>query len=99
MCNMVHLRERNELSYPEDVIGKHFAPMLNPQAYCRRAVFVPFVDHLVFVSFVDHLLSDLSTRFTQLNKKSIQGLLLLPPNLTSLTEEKVVELHEHFNED
>ena len=23
----------------------------------------------------------------------------MPPNLTSLTDEKVVELHEHFNED
>ena len=71
--------------YPEDVIGKHNycsnVEADTPQAYWRRAVFVPLVDHL---------LSVLSTRF---NKKAIQGLLLLPPNLTSLTEEKVVELY------
>ena len=75
---------------PEDVIGKHFTPMLK-QTPLKHTGGVQF-----FVPFVDH---DLSTRFTQLNKKAIQRRLLLPPNLTSLTEEKVVELHEHYNED
>ena len=93
MCKMVKLHDRDELSIPRRCSRQTLRSNVEadtPQAYWRRAVFLPFVDHLI---------SELSSRFTQLNKKAIQGLLLLPPNLTSLTEEKMVELHEHFYED
>ena len=93
MCKMVQLHDRNELSIPRRCSRQTLRSNVEadtPQAYWRRAVFIPFVDHL---------LSELSTRFTQLNKKAIQGLLLLPPNLTSLTEAKILEIYEHFNED
>lgn len=93
MCKMVQLHDRNELSIPRRCSRQTLRSNVEadtPQAYWRHAVFIPFVDHL---------LSELSTRFTQLNKKAIQGLLLLPPNLTSLTEAKILEIFEHFNED
>ena len=93
MCKMVKLHDRDELSIPRRCSRQTLHSNVEadtPQAYWRRSVFLPFVDHRV---------SELSARFTQLNKKAIQGLLLLPPNLTSLTEEKVVELYEHFCED
>ena len=91
-CKIVKLHDRDELSIPRCSRQKlrSYVEADTPQAYWRRSVFLPFVDHLV---------SELSARFTQLNKKAIQGLLFLPPNLTSLTVEKVVELHEHFCED
>ena len=93
MCKMVKLHDRDELSIPRRCSRQTLRTNVEadtPQAYWRRSVFLPFVDHLV---------SELSGRFTQLNKEAIQGRLILPPNLTSLTEEKVVELCEHFCED
>ena len=62
----------------------------NPKVYWRCTTFIPFLDHLI---------AELSTRFSQLNQQAIQGLQLLPCNLTTLTDDKVAELYERFHQD
>ena len=76
--------------FPEDAVGKHFAPMLKQKILKNTGG--------IFVPYVDHFLSELLTRFTQLNKMAIQGLLFLPSNLPGLTDEKLVDIHKHFSE-
>lgn len=46
-----------------------------PEAYWHIAVFLPFLDGL---------LTELNTRFSQLNRDTVQGFLLLPPTSASL---------------
>ena len=50
-----------------------------PEAYWRIAMFLPFLDGL---------LTELNTRFSQLNRGAVQGLLLLPPTSASLMTKK-----------
>ena len=59
MCKMVKLHDRDELSIPRRCSRQTFHSNVEGDTYWRRAVFLPFVDHLA---------SELSARFTQLNK-------------------------------
>ena len=61
-----------------------------PEAYWRIAVFLPFLDGL---------LTELNTRFSQLNRDAIHGLLLLPPNLCKLDDQKISQLKAAYLDD
>ena len=61
-----------------------------PEGYWRVAVFVPFLDNL---------LTQLNTRFTQMSREAVQGLLLLPQNLSRLDDAKISQLKVSYLED
>lgn len=67
-----------------------FKPIYVPEDYWRIAVFIPFLDNL---------LTELSSRFTQLGRGAVQGLLLLPKSVSVLNEGKISELKMSFHED
>ena len=88
----ISLHDKNELSIPR--CGRQtFRSNVEadtPQVYWRCTVFLPFLDHL---------LSELSSRFTEHNKRAIEGLQLLPITINSVNEERVKQLYEHFKQD
>ena len=72
----ISLHDKNELSIPR--CGRQtFRSNVeaDTQVYWRRTV---------FLQFLDHLLSELSSRFTEHNKRAIEGLQLLPITINSV---------------
>ena len=93
MSKTISLHDKNELSIPRRCGRQTFRSNVEadtPQVYWRRTVFLPFLDHL---------LSELSSRFTEHNKRAIEGLQLLPITINSVNEERVKQLYEHFKQD
>lgn len=63
----------------------------SPQEYWRRSAFVPFLDHLM---------TEFSHRFSEMSSTAaVQGLLLLPANLDSLSAEQETAIKTRFSSD
>ena len=60
------------------------------EAYWHIAVFLPFLDGL---------LTDLNTRFSQLNRGAVQGLVLLPHNFCKLDDQKISQVKAAYLDD
>ena len=60
------------------------------EEYWRRTVFIPYLDHL---------LTELSSRFSQLAKSALQGMLLLPKQVGKITPNNVDELLSAYEHD
>ena len=59
-------------------------------SYWKRAIFIPYLDNLV---------SQLSTRFSSVNKVAIKGFGLIPSNLSQLSNSSINEFTTFFQED
>lgn len=60
------------------------------EEYWRRAVFIPFLDHLN---------QEFENRFSQLSQNSIIGMKLIPDQITSISAEDEEKVIHFFNED
>ena len=65
-------------------------PAATPEEYWRRSVFIPFLDTLI---------AELNGRFTPLSKKAIQALLLMPKNLSKLSDDAISDLRAAYEAD
>ena len=65
-------------------------PGSTPEEYWRRAIFLPFLDELI---------SQFNSRFSHLASQAVQGLRLLPVNITEFTEEEENKVKQYYIHD
>ena len=65
-------------------------PASNAEGYWRRPFFVPFLDSVI---------SEMGSRFSSLNQKAIQALLLLPANLDRMSSDHIANIEAAYASD
>ena len=86
ICSLtaIHGRERNQSFLALQ------RPASNAEEYWRRSVFVPFLDSVI---------SEKGSRFSSLNQKAIQALLLLPANLDRMSSNHIANIEAAYTSD
>ena len=93
MCSLTAVHGREKPVIPRTSARqtqRSNVPASDAEEYWRRSVFVPFLDSVI---------SEMGSRFSSLNQKAIQALLLLPANLDRMTSDHIANIEAAYASD